>query len=90
MRPEPTYYSTLDQMFSDTNVERGLDRFYAIESLGIKEGTSNYDDEQIAKFKSSIEFKDGFYHVELPWQEDIIDKVPSNYFAAKVIAKKSL
>ena len=39
---------------------------------------SSYDAMQIDRFSKSIEFKDGHYHVALPWKDDLIGQVRSN------------
>ena len=40
------------------------------------------------RFRDGISFKDGHYHVELPWYQDNIDLVPSNNFVAlKVLGR---
>lgn len=36
----------------------------------------------IQKFYQTIEFRDGKYHVELPWYENILKEVPSNFHVA--------
>ena len=33
--------------------------------------------------------KEGKCHVDIPWNEEILNKVPSNYLVCKAIAKKS-
>ena len=88
LNPNPSYFSPIEKVFPESNVEQGLEFLYSLESLGIEKDVSTYDQQQVEKFKKSIEFYDGHYQVELPWKEDIIDKVPSNYHLAKVIAKK--
>ena len=86
--PNPSYFSPIDEVLPNSNVEQGLEHLFSLESLGIHKDVSTYDEQQVEKFKNSIEFYDDHYHVELPWKEDLIDKVPSNYHLAKVIAKK--
>ena len=88
LNPNPTYFSPIDEALPNSNVEQGLEHLFSMESLGINKDVSTYDEQQVEKFKNSIEFYDGHYHVELPWKEELIDKVPSNYYLAKVIAKK--
>ena len=40
------------------------------------------------KFQSSISFKQNKYHVNVPFDEEIIAKVPNSYSVCKVLAKK--
>ena len=66
------------EIFVDSNVEYGLDSFYNLESIGIKDdNTPSFEDIQVAEFAKSISFYDGHYHVKLPWKGDLIDKVPA-------------
>ena len=88
LNPNPSYFSPIDKVFPDSNVEQGLEHLFSLESLGIPKDVSTYDQQQVEKFEKSIEFREGHYQVELPWKEELIDKVPSNYHLAKVIAKK--
>ena len=60
----------LQQMFPNSFVEYGLDNFYNLESIGIKdEITPSYEDQQVTEFSKSISFHDGHYHVQLPWKK---------------------
>ena len=88
LNPNPSYFSPIEKVFPDSNVEQGLEHIFSLESLGISKDVSTYDQQQVEKFEKSILFQDGHYQVELPWKEELIDKVPSNYPLAKVIAKK--
>ena len=82
------YYSPLTQIFSDSMCEQGMENFFSLESVGIKNKISSYDEVQIANFKESIELKDNHYYVKLPWKEDILQNVPHNFEISKVLAKK--
>ena len=85
----PSYFSPYDHIFESSNVEHGLESMFSLESIGIRdEDLSNYDDKQIDKFTQSIELKQNKYWVCLPWKEDVIDKVPSNYHIARQMAVK--
>ena len=50
------------------------------ESLGISESIviSEFDQQQIEKFKNGIEIIDGKVNIELVWNDNV-DRVPSNY-----------
>lgn len=62
----------------------GLENIYSLESLGINEDADkgSIDEVFLQKFYETIEFKEGKYHVELPWHENILEEVPSNYHIA--------
>ena len=66
LNPNPTYFSPIEKVFPDSNVEQGLEYLYSLESLGIPKDVSTYDQEQVEKFEKSIEFRDGHYQIELP------------------------
>ena len=62
-------FDPLNEIFPDSCVEYGLDNFYSLESVGIKDENSlPYEDIQVAEFAKSISFYDGHYHVQLPWK----------------------
>ena len=86
--PKSTYFSPLSQVFPLSHVEHGLENLYSMESIGIRDNTSLYDDSEIESFEKGIEFRDGKYHVGIPWRQDILEKVPSNFNLAKVISKR--
>ena len=72
-----------------SSVEQGLDDLLNIENLGIKdESTIAYTDTEVDKFKNSVEFKDGKYFVSLPWRQEVLSRVPSNFGLSKIIAQK--
>ena len=53
---------------------------FKLESLGIKPCTKEtFDEQQIEKFRNGIEYKEGKYHVELPWISDKVKLLPSNH-----------
>ena len=89
MNPVSSYFSPISAVFDNCDVEQGLENLYSLENIGIKDSKiSSYDDVQIEKFNRGIEFKDGKYHVDLPWHEDVIESVPSNYEIAIAVAHK--
>ena len=56
---------------------------------------NSYGEEQKEKsinnfnnFKNNISFRNNKYHIKVPFQQDILQKVPSNYSVCKVLAKK--
>ena len=68
-------------------MEYGLDNFYSLESIGIKEEDSlAYENDQVEKFKESVTYKDGHYYVKLHWKADLIKQVPSNLKISLAVA----
>ena len=86
LHPKPTLSSSYKDWLPESNVENSLELLHSLESIGIKEDVAAPDEEQIAKFRESIEFRDGAYYVDLPWNEDLIKDMPSNFDIASAIA----
>ena len=66
--------------FYESLVERRIDNMLSCESLGISESIviSEFDQQQIEKFKKGIEIIDGKVNIDLVWNDNV-DRVPSNY-----------
>jgi len=81
LNPVHSYFSPLSHILTDSEVEQGLENMFRIESLGIENmnNKSEFDLIQIEKFKRGIEFKDGKYHIKLPWIEEKVALLPSNH-----------
>lgn len=77
MNPNKTNFDPLGGVVSDSFVEHNLDKMFKVDSLGITEDSSNYDETFIAKFNEDVKLKNGKYHVKLPWN-DKIENVKSN------------
>ena len=80
----------VNAMVTDTdyvanNLEKSLT---SLESIGIHNEISQYDNDMMEWFKSKIEIKDGRYQVELSWDKDTLKRVPSNFVLTKMLAKK--
>ena len=89
LNPHNTFFSPLSNVFPESHVEQGLENLHSLESIGIKdEDSSTYDEVEIQSFEQGITFRDGKYHVDIPWHSDIIKRVPSNYNLARVISRK--
>ena len=57
--------------------------------MGIKkESISYYDKYRIAKFRDTICVKDGYFLADLPWNDELLKDVPSNFSLCKVIASR--
>ena len=80
----------LNAIMNDTDhVTKTLESaLISLESIGIRDEISLYDQDMIKKFKQNIEIKNNRYQVELPWDDDILKKVPSNFVIAKMLARK--
>jgi len=67
------------------NLERSLT---SLESIGIESEVSEYDDTIIKNFERNITVNNNRYQVELPWDKDTLNKVPSNFVLSKMLARK--
>ena len=74
-----------DTDYVANNLEKSLT---SLESIGIHNEISQYDNDMMEWFKSKIEIKDGRYQVELSWDKDTLKRVPSNFVLTKMLAKK--
>ncbi|XP_064117675.1 uncharacterized protein LOC135223100 [Macrobrachium nipponense] len=85
MHPKKSYFSPLESLFPDSEVEQGLENMFSLESVGCSDNVDQHSllDLLVAdEFKKGIKFKDHKYHVDLPWKNDLIDQVPSNHKVA--------
>ena len=89
MHPKPNHFTPMHDIFPDSNVEQGIENLFSLESIGICDpSSSNYDEAHINDFKKSIELVNGNYYIDIPWHEDILKRVPSNFKLAKLVAQK--
>lgn len=90
MCPVKQYFDPIcDACASSSDIEGNIEKLFEVESLGIKENdVSNFDEEQIAKFKSGISLMNNRYYVLLPWYPEKIKDVPSNFAIAKSVLTK--
>jgi len=84
LNPVPTSFDPVGSVARDSLVDAQLDKMFSLESIGLSNDGSDYDLLKINEFESSIELKDGHYHVDLPWTSKI-DDVPSNFQPACAI-----
>ena len=87
LEPAKSYFDPIDSVISDSMVEGKLENMFDVESLGILESTSSYDEQKIKEFNDGISFESGSYHVELPWHEKV-SEVKSNFEVSKSILNK--
>ena len=86
--PIQSYSDPLADIFTESQVERNIDKMFSCESLGLPDNgdtVSDYDSQKIAEFERSISFREGAYHVKLPWHEDKLAEVPSNEHVALAV-----
>ena len=73
VNPVGYQFDSLQEIFLGPSVEYGLDNFYSLESIGMKEEDSlAFENDQVEKFKESVSYKDGHYYVKFPWKPDVI------------------
>ena len=93
MDPVKSYFNPLNHLLEDSTVDNGLEYLFSLESIGIKADEKeliDYDQEKVNKFRDGIIFKDGHYHVELPWHEDKLHLVPSNFNVALKVLDRTM
>jgi hypothetical protein len=79
INPKNTYFNPIAFAKNDSDIDLNVENLFKIESLGIKEDNiSKSSEEIVSQFDNSIELKDGHYHVELPFCEEVAN-VPSNW-----------
>ena len=84
----PSYVSLYDDLFPELCVTQGLENFFFLESISVSSSTSSYDNRYIEEFDSHVQFRYGNPFVALPWRQEILRDVPSNFHLAKTIAYK--
>ena len=80
-------------MFDEILGERNLEKMFDVDNLGSSpngdKSVSDYDKAKIKKIENSIHNKNKASYVDLPWHENKILKVPSNYPVALKILEKN-
>jgi len=87
LNPVPTDFDPIGSVATDSLVDKQLDRMFSSETLGLPSEISSYDEQKIDEFKSNINFKDGKYHVNLPWN-DHIGEVSNNYSVSLAVLRR--
>ena len=85
MDPLKSYFIPLEHILEGRKVYNRLEHLFSLESMGIKKDDKeliSFDEDQMNRFREGISFKDGHYHVELPWYQNKINSAPSNHFVA--------
>ena len=88
LEPPASQFDFLREVFPYANVEYGLDSFYNLESIGIKDEGSLYELEQIQNFSDSISFQECHYYVYLPGNKDLVKQIPSNLKVLLSVAER--
>jgi hypothetical protein len=85
--PCHSYFNPLGHVLNESEVEHGLESMFKLESLGVEDFSekNSFDEDHINKFKNAIEFREGKYHVDLPWMEDKLQLLPSNHKVALAV-----
>ena len=87
INPVPTCFDPISDVIQESAVEGKLDRFFNLDSLGIKQEQSEYDVKQVEAFDSAISLENGKYFVDIPWNDKISD-VKTNFGVCKSILTK--
>lgn len=82
MNPIKPYFNPLECFLEDTEVDNELEHLFNLESISMKsvdQGFVSLESEQIKNFEEDISFNESHYQVELSWNLDMIQSVPSNH-----------
>ena len=85
LEPRNSYFSPLESLFPESNVEQGLEKMFSLDYVGCgdsEEQHSQIDLMMVKEFEEGIQFRDNRYYVNLPWKKDLVDQVPSNHSVA--------
>ena len=82
--PKGKEFDPIACTLTESQVEGHLDKMFRVESIGLKEDPTDelVEDPRVGEFASNIEFYDGSYYVDLPWYNDKISQVKSNFNVA--------
>ena len=93
LNPMPTYSEMFPDIFDFPNVERNLERMFAVDaevSSLVEDHISEYDKNKIKEFEESIEFTNNAYNMDFPWLENKIKAVPFNYGVALKVLDRTM
>lgn len=72
VNPRDSYFNPMAYAKSESDIDLNIENMFRIESLGISESDNAVVvNEVLEKFDRAIEYKDGHYHVELPFKEEV-------------------
>jgi len=89
LNPVKTSFDPIGSVIDESSVDERLDKMFSLDSMGLSEESCDYDASKIAEFEAKIEFKEGSYYVDLPWNSKI-SSVPNNYNVALAILNRVL
>ena len=84
LEPHVSQFDPLKEVIFCADVEHGLDNFYDLESIGIKDEGSLYEFEQVQYVSGSISFQDG----HMPWNKDLVKQIPSNLKVSLAVTER--
>ena len=88
---ENEYLDPIRNSSFDDHLDENLNKMFSTESLGIVENDpSDYDKTEIEKFRENIVLENGRYYIKLPWDEEKISKVPSNFGISKSVLSRTV
>ena len=93
LQPRKSYFDPFGFILEESDVEHGLEKMLSLESVGISDTDdrcSKLDEMKVIDFKNQIQFKDHKYHVALPWYEEKVEQVPSNYEVTLSVLKRAV
>ena len=89
LQPERIFFDPISDVVNNSDVEGNLDYLFKMESIGISDNdVSDFDRDQIERFRDGIELVNGKYFIELPWYPDKISQVKSNFNVTKSVLNK--
>ena len=93
LNPKKSYSDLIGELFDESLVARNLEKMFDVDNLGSSlnedKTFSDYDKAKMKEFENSIHYKNNVYYVDLPWHENRIKTVPSNYPVALRILEKT-
>ena len=82
-----------EEAFNASQMNTNLQNMFAIDAAaadGFELDISGYDKKKKKEFENFIEFKDGCYYVDLPWIENRVNIVPSNFHESLKVLDRTM
>ena len=64
--------SSVEANIHSDNSDLQIRKLWELDTIGMKDPSSDHDDLALQKFRDSVVFHDGKYHINLPWKDDSI------------------
>jgi hypothetical protein len=88
INPAANYFDPLGAVMTHSQVDTNLDNLFKSDDIGFaKDEVTEDAKHRIEAFEKEVEFKEGKY-VKLPWLNERLNKVKSNFTVAKAVASK--